>query len=97
MRKAIAESKIGGLVFNEKTLDQLQLKGYRFFQIKGMTVDNHYEYIEPQVMVLVPMKELPTDPYKRDIYESIQSELLYKWAAEPNNFLQIIISSELNN
>jgi hypothetical protein len=32
MRKAIAESKTGGLVFNEKTLDQLQLKGYRFFK-----------------------------------------------------------------
>ena len=97
MRKAIAESKTGGLEFNVKTLDQLQVSGYRFFQIKGMTIDKHYEYIEPQVLVLVPMKELPTDPYKKDIYEPIQSELLYKWATESNCWPEIIISREMNN
>jgi hypothetical protein len=38
------------------------------------------------------MKELPTDPLKRDIYEPIKSELLYKWAKEKNEDPQIFIA-----
>ena len=37
----------GTIPFNANALDNLQTKGYNFVQIKGFTVDNHYDYIEP--------------------------------------------------
>jgi hypothetical protein len=47
--------------------------------------------------LLVPLKELPTDPQKRDIYEPVESELLYKWAAEVNEHPRIVIADKLFN
>lgn len=97
MRKGIAEARKATLEFNVKSLDKLQLDGYKFVQVKGLTMDKHYDYVEPHILVLVPMKELPTDPFKRDIYEPIKSELLYKWATEVNEYPQIVISNNSFN
>jgi hypothetical protein len=97
MRKGIAEARTATVEFSVKSLDKLQLDGYKFVQVKGLTMDKHYDYVEPHVLVLVPMKELPTDPFKRDIYEPIKSELLYKWASEVNEYPQIVISNSTLN
>lgn len=93
MRKGIAEARTATVEFNAKALDSLQTRGYKYVQVKGLTMDKHYDYVDPYFLVLVPMKELPTDPMKRDIYEPIKSELLYKWAAEKNEYPQILIAS----
>lgn len=91
MRKAMKETE-GTRPLTTDALDQLQRQGYRYVQIKGMTLDRHYDYIEPQLMVLVPMRELSADPLKRDIYEPINSELLYRWAGEPQEHTQMLIA-----
>jgi hypothetical protein len=93
MRKGIADSKSATIEFSTKALDLLQVKGFKFVQVKGLTMDKHYEYVEPHYLVLIPMKELPNDPLKRDIYEPIKSDLLYKWALEKNEYPQIVISN----
>ena len=93
MRKGITDVKSGTIEFSVKALDSLQNEGYKFVQVKGLTIDRHYEYVEPHILVLVPFKELPTSPMQRDIYEPIKSELLYKWAAEKNEHPEIVIAN----
>ncbi len=92
MRKPLSDIKFGTSPFSVAALDELQTAGYQYVQVKGLTLDNHYDYVEPYFLLLVPMKELPTDPLKRDIYEPIKSELLYKWAKEKNEDPQIFIA-----
>ena len=97
MRKGIADGRSGTVEFNVKALDNLQSRGYRFVHVIGLTADNHYDYTDPDCLLLVPLKELPTDPQKRDIYEPIKSELLYKWAEEVNEHPRILIADKLFN
>jgi hypothetical protein len=92
MRRGISEGRSGTIEFSVKALDNLQSRGYKFVQVVGFTADNHYDYTEPDFLLLLPLKELPTDPQKRDIYEPLESELLYKWAAEVNEHPRIVIS-----
>ena len=92
MRRGIAEGRSGTIAFNVTALDNLQVRGYKFVHVIGLTADNHYDYTDPDLLLLVPLKELPTDPEKRDIYEPIKSELLYKWAAEVNEHPRIVIA-----
>ncbi len=92
MRKGVKETKLPSTVFNVQALDNLQTLGFKYVQVKGLTIDKHFDYVSPQFLVLVPYKELPTDPLKKDIYEPIKSDLLYKWASEINEFPEIIIS-----
>jgi hypothetical protein len=92
MRKGITAAMKATVELSVKALDNLQLKGYRFVQVHGLTLDRHFDYMEPSIMVFVPFKELPTDPLERDIYEPINSELLYKWAAEKNEYPQMLLS-----
>lgn len=68
-----------------KILNDLQLEGYKYVQIKGYTVERHPEYVEPHYFMLIPMKTLPTDPQSRDIYEPIESEFLANWALQSND------------
>ena len=97
MRKGITDVKSGTIEFSVKALDSLQNEGYKFVQVKGLTIDKHYDYVEPHILVLVPFKELPTDPMQKDIYEPIRSELLYKWAAEKNEHPEIVIANSQFN
>lgn len=92
MRKGISEVKSGTIALTVEALDNLKSLGFNFVQIKGLTIDNHYDYVEPHYLVLVPMRSLPTDKMKMDIYEPIQSDLLYKWAAEVNEYPEILIA-----
>ncbi|MEO5685480.1 MAG: hypothetical protein ABIQ88_22730 [Chitinophagaceae bacterium] len=95
MRKGISEGRSGTIEFNAKALDNLQSRGYKFVHVIGLTADNHYDYTDPHCLLLVPLKELPTDPGKRDIYEPINSKLLYKWAGEINDHPRIVIANNL--
>jgi len=92
MRRGISEGRLATIAFNVQALDNLQSKGFKFVHVVGLTTDNHYDYTDPDLLLLVPLKELPTDPEKRDIYEPIESELLYKWAAEVNEHPRIVIA-----
>ena len=93
MRRGISEGRAPSIAFNVKALDNLQSRGFKFVHVIGLTADNHYDYTDPELLLLVPLKELPTDPQKRDIYEPIESELLYKWAAEVNEHPRIVIAA----
>ena len=95
MRKGIQEGITGTVPFNITSLQRLQSNGYKFVQVKGLTIDKHYDYVEPYFLLLVPLMELPTDPFKKDIYEPISSKLLIKWAGETNEFPQIVIANNL--
>lgn len=91
MRKGIAEG-YGAVPFDMQTLEDLERKGYKYVQLKGLTMDKHYDYIEPHLMVLVPLKELPSDPNQKDIYEPIRSCILAQWAREKNEHFKIVIA-----
>jgi hypothetical protein len=96
MQKGIADGMAGTIPFNVNALLRLQDKGYKFVQIKGLTIDKHVDYVEPHYLLLVPLMELPTDAMRKDIYEPIKSELLYKWAAEPDEYTQVVIANNLH-
>ena len=94
MKRSLKESAAGNIPFCAESLDELQDKGYKFVLVKGFTIDKHYEYVDPSILVLVPIKELPSDPMLKDIYEPIESEILYKWANEKNEYPQIFIANK---
>jgi hypothetical protein len=93
MRKGIAESRMANTQLSLKALQALEQKGYKYVQIKGLTADKHYDYVEPYYWLLVPMKELPVDPTKRDIYEPINSDILKQWAMDISD-TQYVISDK---
>lgn len=92
MRKGIAEGN-KSTPFTLSSLHKIETDGYKFVQVKGLTMDRHYDYIEPHFLVLVPMKELPKDQDKKDIYEPVPSKLLEKWAVEENETMEIVIAN----
>lgn len=94
MRKGIQETRNACTQLSLKALQNLETKGYKYVQIKGLTSDKHYEYVEPYYWVLVPMKELPVDPAKRDIYEPIDSDILKQWAQDVSD-MQYVISDKV--
>jgi len=92
MRKGLAEGN-KSIPFTLTTLKKMEADGYKYVQVKGLTMDRHYDYIEPHFLVLVPMKELPSDQADKDIYEPVPSELLKKWASEKDEYMQIVIAN----
>ena len=92
MRKGITEGR-SAIHFDRKALAKLESKGYTYVQIKGLTFDKHYDYTNPHFLVLVPLKELPSDQDKKDIYEPIQSEILQQWAVDSNDNVEIVIAT----
>ena len=94
MRKAIADSRSGIIPFNISALQSLKKLGYKFVQVRGLTPDNHYEYTEPCFLLLVPIKELPSEAVNKDIYEPIESDILTTWATEKNDTLPVFVSKQ---
>lgn len=92
MRKGIAEGN-KSTPFTLTSLRKIETDGYKFVQVKGLTMDRHYDYIEPYFLVLVPMKELPLEQENKDIYEPVPSELLQKWAMEEDENMKIVIAN----
>jgi hypothetical protein len=77
-----------------QSLQQLKDSGFRFVLIKGYTTDRRIDYIEVNYFTLVPVKDLPEDPNKKEIYESIDSEILMQWASFPDDGAKVIIEME---
>ena len=96
MRKGITESS-STTPLTLQTLQQIEDDGYKFVQVKGLTFDKHYDYVEPHFLVLVPMKELPTAQEHKDIYEPLPSPLLQKWVKENDDALEIMVSTKQLN
>jgi hypothetical protein len=92
MRKSISESNGQTIPLTLKALETLQQKGFQYVQVKAFTSDRHFDYVAPSMFIMFPMKELPTDPLKKDIYEPINSELLREWANEENEMTSFRIS-----
>lgn len=96
MRKGLAEAKMETEVFNLEVLLKLKQMGYNYVRIQGLTVDRHYEYIEPHFLVLVPFKNLSSDRSEMGIYEPVESQLLFQWATEYNDFTKIQIAKNFD-
>jgi len=96
MRKGITESS-STTPLTLQMLQQIEDDGYKFVQVKGLTFDKHYDYVEPHFLVLVPMKELPTAQEHKDIYEPLPSPLLQKWVIENDDALEIMVSTKQLN
>ncbi len=93
MRKGITESS-STTPLSLEMLRKIEKDGFKFVQVKGLTFDKHYDYVEPHFLVLIPMKELPTAQEHKDIYEPVPSNLLQKWAVETDDALEIVISTK---
>jgi hypothetical protein len=50
----------------------MENKGYKVEQVKGLTTDKYYDYLGPRLFAFGSLKELPTDPAEKDIYEPIR-------------------------
>ena len=78
----------------KQSLQQLKDSGFQFVLIKGYTTDRRVDYIEVNYFTLVPVKDLPEDPNKKEIYEPIDSEILMEWASFPDDGAKVIIETE---
>jgi hypothetical protein len=76
------------------SLQQLKDSGFRFVLIKGYTSDRRVDYMEFKFFTLVPVKNLPEDPNKKEIYEPINSLILLEWATFPDQGTQVVIEPE---
>ena len=65
MRKGIAEVNTPTIPLTQSALLKIEKEGFKYVQVKGLTTDKHYDYIDPHFLVLVPMKELPVDQDKK--------------------------------
>lgn len=92
MRKGINEAMSGTMAYTQQTVDELDRTGYKFFQIKGLTIDKHFDYTEPYYILLVPIKALPEEQEEKDIYEPINSEIFQKWVNENNEYPKIMVA-----
>jgi hypothetical protein len=95
MRKGEADGQGATTPLSLRALQTLEDKGFKFVQVKGLTLDKHYEYIEPHYLLLLPIKELPTDQSNKDIYEPIGSDLLKQWANDSNTNTDVFISKTI--
>jgi hypothetical protein len=91
MRKGISQSR-GAVELDARVLKDVERQGYKYVQVKGLMTDKRYDYLAPRFLLLVPLKELPTDPREKDIYEPIPSPLLEQWAKERDEYFKIIIA-----
>lgn len=93
MRKGITESN-STTPLTLQMLRKIEDEGFKFVQVKGLTLDKHYDYVEPHFLVLVPMKELPLAQDQKDVYEPLPSSLLKQWATEADDALEIVVSTK---
>jgi hypothetical protein len=94
MRKGEMDGRGSTTSFSVSALDQLQQQGFKYVRVVGLTTDNHYDYTDPQCLLLVPLRELPSDPGQKDIYEPLQSDLLYGWANGDAGGVRIVIARQ---
>jgi hypothetical protein len=88
------ESSKSALRLTLQSLQHLKDRGFRFVLIKGYTTDRRVDYIVLNYFTLVPVKDLPEDPNKKEIYEPIDSDILLEWASRPEESTIVLIEFE---
>lgn len=88
------ESSRSGIRLTKHSFQQLKDSGFRFVLIKGYTTNRRVDYNEVSYFALVPVKDLPEDPTKKEIYESIDSDILMQWASFPDDGAKVFIEME---
>ena len=91
MKKTMMQYR-GAVAFNANMLDAVEKAGYKYVQIKGLNADKHYDYYAPRSVLLIPLRELPTDQRDKDIYEPVPSPVLAQWAEESDDHFKIFIA-----
>ena len=91
MRKGISESKNANIDFSSGVVKKLKSKGYKYFLVKGLTADRHFDYVHPFLLVLVPVRELPEDQEQKGIYAPLDSAMLEEWASEGDERMKVTI------
>jgi hypothetical protein len=92
MRRRETEAQSGAILLSLSALLNLENKGYKYVQVKGLTMDRHYDYVEPHSILLVPIKELPKESMNKDIYEPVNSDLLRQWCSKGDDGTEVFIS-----
>ena len=91
MRKGLKENIEQTILYSAENLQKLHSEGYNYVMVRGLTIDRHYEYVEPYYILLIPCKTLPTDKAAMEIYEPIDSELLLSWLSASNEYPTIVL------
>ena len=85
MTNEVKNNFLSHMPLTNEALHNLQLKGYKYLQVQGYTLDHHPEYVEPHYLMLVPIKSLSANREKMDIYEDIDSDLIKEWVKGGSN------------
>lgn len=80
-----------GIRLTKESLQQLKDSGFRFVLIKCYTTDRRVDYMDLSYFTLEPVKKLPEDPAKKEIYEPIGSAILMEWASFPDHGAKVMI------
>ncbi len=92
MRKHLSETPKQTIPLTVSALKALRKKGYQYVQVKAFSSDKHFDYVDPRMFIMVPIRELPSDQVSMEIYEPIESELLKRWAEEADDMTQFLIA-----
>ena len=92
MRKHLSEGTRQTIPLTQIALKALENKGYRYVQVKAFGSDKRFDYIDPRIFIMVPIKELPEDQISKEIYEPIGSDLLKQWAEEVDDMTEFLIA-----
>jgi len=77
-----------------QALQRLREKGFLYVQVKGLSRDRRPDYMHPRFLILTPIKELPSDPGKKEIYEPINSHILTEWADSPDMGFEVFVAAD---
>jgi hypothetical protein len=97
MKSKLSVRQAPRLPFTSQRLKELIRKGYKFVQVMGLTADCHYDVTQPHCILLVPMRELPGDNARKDVYEPIDSEIIAAWAEQVSDYIPVTVSSMYKN
>jgi len=95
MKKETIRKFDAAVQLSRPVLRQLAAKGYRYVQVKAFTRDMRQDYIDPRFILLMPLRELPGEPARKDIYEPINSEMLKDWADLPGVGVEVLVTGIL--
>ena len=90
------ETPSSAIKLTKESLQHLKDSGFRFVLVNAYTTDRRVDYIAPNYITLVPVRDLPKDPNKKEIYEPIDSEILLEWANFPDQGVKVIIEAEVS-
>jgi SAM-dependent methyltransferase len=77
-----------------QNLQILKAQGFRFVLVKGVTGDRRTDYITFSHFTLTPVKELPGETARKEIFEPIDSEILLQWANCQDDRVAVYIENQ---